>query len=176
MSTRSSSSSSSSSRSSSSSSSTDFSTSTSNGGWSTSYIKIPRKRSLSIKFMAYATGAPSNATILKKKTKDSSGYSSVRSSTACLIDPEVQMFWVKPDSSRRFIDPGGRPVFVGGYAPGPAPVGHPPIGVPAGDPGRPPFVPPPFGPPTGNPTFPGLHAGGIRAPGPAGGIPPPPHV
>lgn len=169
MSSRSSSSSSSSTTSSSSSSARSrLAASSVESEYYTTYLKIPKKQSKSVKFMAWAAGAPRNSSVVKKVTRETSerqspGIAPFR--RGHVPDSDTQLFWVTgtPDQSNRSEGSSSRPgphIYGGNPRPAMPGVQHVPPRT------RPPGVPPGVVPGAG-----GIPAPGMGAPGAGRGAP-----
>ncbi|KAI9151923.1 hypothetical protein HJFPF1_09140 [Paramyrothecium foliicola] len=140
--------------------STRFATSSDSDQWTITEGRLAPPRSLAVRFIGYAAGRPYRATGLKKKVRDTSDTSSVRSAgTAGSIfayEPETRMYWVKDKGSKRKTSGSGGASFsmsgaippAFGSAPMPRPVGGmPPNGGFAGSsPAGPGMRPPPLDP------------------------------
>ncbi|KAK0385172.1 hypothetical protein NLU13_7650 [Sarocladium strictum] len=76
--------------------------------WSTAYRKLPKHRSLSLRFMTWAAGRPRNANCMKKKCRDDERDRELfRVSTSTLIGSmlgrwptETRMYWVDVDNEK----------------------------------------------------------------------------
>ncbi|KAH7312221.1 hypothetical protein B0I35DRAFT_480695 [Stachybotrys elegans] len=81
--------------------------------WTTTYTPLPRKQASSIRFMAWAAGAPPHATGLKRKTRDVPDYRSIRSdvSSRSIFQEEYdnKLYWTTETHSRERYIPASRP-------------------------------------------------------------------
>ncbi|KAK7403025.1 hypothetical protein QQX98_011225 [Neonectria punicea] len=81
--------------------------STTSSQWTTTYRKLPKKQKqpLSMRFLSWAAGAPRNATVVKKKTRDipddRSTYSGW-SSGSYFSEPDTQLYWVTSSDDRSY--------------------------------------------------------------------------
>ncbi|KAF4980968.1 hypothetical protein FZEAL_3125, partial [Fusarium zealandicum] len=79
--------------------------STTSSQWTTTYTKLPKKQPMSIRFLSWVAGAPSGATVVKKKTRDIRDDRSTRSggsSRSYFSEPDTQLYWVTSDSSHYY--------------------------------------------------------------------------
>ncbi|KAL2203025.1 hypothetical protein CC79DRAFT_1360854 [Sarocladium strictum] len=80
----------------------------SKSGWSTSYCKLPKKRSFSFRFMTWAAGRPRKANYMKKKCRDKDMESELfHVSTTTLIGSvlgrwprETKMYWMTMEADK----------------------------------------------------------------------------
>lgn len=155
-----------------------YSDDTNSSTWTTTYTRIPKKQTKTIRFLSWVAGAPPGATAVKKRTRDFDDDRSVRSGGSSFSywnEPETQLYWVahshghyygggssgssagssrSKKSSRSRKSGGGSRKHFDGAVPRP-PVQ--PMGMPMPMNGGPP--PPPMGPPMGPPMDGGFDPG-----------------
>ncbi|KPM37862.1 hypothetical protein AK830_g8714 [Neonectria ditissima] len=82
--------------------------STTSSQWTTTYKKLPKKQKqpMSMRFLSWAAGAPRNATVVKKKTRDvpddRSTYSGWSSGSYYFGEPDTQLYWVTSSDDRSY--------------------------------------------------------------------------
>ncbi|KAF4990088.1 hypothetical protein FDECE_14496, partial [Fusarium decemcellulare] len=84
--------------------------STTSSQWTTTYTKLPKKQPMSIRFLSWVAGAPSGATVVKKRTRDTPDDRSTRSggsSRSYFSEPDTQLYWVAVPDSRYYYGSGG---------------------------------------------------------------------